>query len=385
MTAELQPFDPQRVIHGRGRPDGPGEAEVASVSRADTRSVALGWRDAMRAAAVAVRERPALIGVGLLGFLARGGVVVFLLPIVVLPTPTGISNFIGGTALTGAGASDPLIRLIAAGAALVVVLVLAGVLLGAIADVLLVRAALASGLALAGGNVTAEGRDRARREAAVTIRATPSLVGQVVLIRFIALVPVALAAAWGTARLVAAGYHQLILPDDLTVPLALRILIEALDAAVVVIAVWLVAEFLGGVAVRHVIVGRRSAPVAIVAAMSGVMRRPVTSVATYATGVMALAIVAGLTLLGAAVLWGRLQEMLSDDVLVLFALPATFVFVLVWGGGLALVGAVAAWRSVFGSLDVLRSRSVPPARGVAQRPAFPGVAELPQGSAPEER
>ncbi len=363
MTAELQPFDPARVIHGRARPDG-SDVGATSASRAGSIVVAIGWREAMRAAVAAVRERPALIGVGLLGFLARGGLVAFLLPIVVLPTPTGISNFIGGTALTGAGASDPLIRLIAAGIALVVAIVLAGVVLGAVADVLLARAALAFGLAQAGGSVTAEGRDAAEREAAATIRVSPSLVGQLVAVRLIALIPVALAVAWGTARLVAAGYHQLILPDDLTVPLALRILLEALDAAVVVIVVWLAAELVGGVAVRDVILGRRSAPAAIVAAIAGLVRRPVTSVATYVLGLMALALVAGPTLLGAAVLWGRLQAMLSDDVHVLVALPVTFVFVVVWGGGLALTGAVTAWRSVFGSLDVLRAQGEPSGRDV---------------------
>ena len=79
---------------------------------------------------------------------------------------------------------------------------------------------------------------------------------------------------------------------------------------------------------------------------------------------MALALVAGPTLLGAAVLWGRLQAMLSDDVHVLVALPVTFVFVVVWGGGLALTGAVTAWRSVFGSLDVLRAQGEPSGRDV---------------------
>ena len=67
-----------------------------------------GWREAVVAAVLIVRARPALLAVGLVGFLARGGLILFTLPIVVLPTPTGISNFIGGTALTGAGASDAL-------------------------------------------------------------------------------------------------------------------------------------------------------------------------------------------------------------------------------------------------------------------------------------
>jgi hypothetical protein len=181
------------------------------------------------------------------------------------------------------------------------------------------------------------------------------MVVQVFLIRLVTLAPVALAVAWGTARLVAAGYHQLILPDDLAVPLGLRILFEALDAAVVVLAVWLVSEWIGGMAVRHVVVSGRSVPMAFVEALAGIVRRPLTSVATYVLGVGALAVTAGPTLMIAAMVWSRLQALLADDVTILLLVPATLVFVLVWGGGLLAVGAVVGWRSILGNLDVLRA------------------------------
>jgi hypothetical protein len=327
----------------------------------------MGWREAVRGAALLVRDQPALIAVGLLGFLARGGLVAFLLPILALPTPIGISTFIGGTALTGAGASDGLIRLIVAGVVLVVSFVLAGAALGAVADVLLGREAIALALARerrAADGVepsVADGLDRgdiddpSQLAVRQTLRIGRSIVGQVFLIRVLTLAPVALAVAWGTARLVAAGYHQLILPDDLTVPLGLRILFEALDAAVVVVAVWLASEWIGGIAVRQVVVGGRSVAMAFVEAFAGILRRPLTSVATYALGVGALAVTAGPTLLIAAIMWSRLQALLADDVTILLLVPATLVFVLAWGGGLLAVGAVVAWRSILGDLDVLRA------------------------------
>jgi hypothetical protein len=320
----------------------------------------MGWRAAMATAASVVRRRPVLAAVGLLGFLARGGLVAFLLPIVALPTAIGIANFIGGTALTGSGASDGLIRLIVAVVALVVGSLAVGAVLGAIADVLLAREAIAAATAFRDGLVTEPGRARAMAAAVAATHVTPWLVGRLLVVRAFALLPVGLAIAWAATRLVAAGYHQLILPDDLTLPLAVRILLEALDAAVVVLVVWLVAEWVGGAAARQVIVGRRSTGAAFAVAVAGIVRRPLTSLATYGLGVVGLAVAAGPALLVAAVLWSRLQALLADDVPALLLLPATFVFVLVWTGGLAAVGVVTAWRSAAGTLDVLRAGSPEP-------------------------
>ena len=47
------------------------------------------------------------------------------------------------------------------------------------------------------------------------------------LVRSLWMLPVAIASVWGAARLVDAAYHQLILPDDLAVPLAIRVLRDA--------------------------------------------------------------------------------------------------------------------------------------------------------------
>jgi hypothetical protein len=331
-----------------------------------------GWRDAILGAARLVRDRPALIGVGLLGFLARGGQVAFLLPIVALPTPIGIANFIGGTALTGAGASEGLVRLIVTGVLLVIVAVVAGISLGAAADVLLGREAIAFALERQAGVVTEADRRAIEREARARLPLDAGLLGRVVLVRAIALLPVAAATAWATARLVAAGYHQLILPDDLRVPLALRILLEAIDGAVVVLIVWLGAEFVGGLAVRHVLVGGRSVPGAFLAALTDLVRRPGTTIATFLLGTAGLLLVAGPTLVLAAALWSRLQSLLADDVLVLLLLPATFLFVLVWAGGLVAIGAVSTWRGLAGGIDVLRGKRLAQRVSVVWRALAPG-------------
>jgi hypothetical protein len=214
--------------------------------------------------------------------------------------------------------------------------------------------------------VTITGREALERQVTVRVPVTPALVVRLLLVRAIALVPVAFAALWAANRLGAAGYHQLILPDDLRVPLAVRILLEARDAALVVAIVWLGSEFIGGLAVRHAMIGRRSVPMAVVAALVGLVRRPATTLMTFLVGAVAVLPVAGVVILSSALLWSRLQALLADGVTVLVLVPATLVFVLVWGGGLVLVGVLVTWRSLLGALDIAR---VEPESSVAAMPA----------------
>jgi hypothetical protein len=98
-----------------------------------------------------VRDRPGLISLGLLGFLARGGAVLFVLPIVVLPTPTGLSNFIGSQALTAGGPSLGLIWLLATALTGVAALILFGTVIGAVVDLRLLGEAVEFEAARDGG------------------------------------------------------------------------------------------------------------------------------------------------------------------------------------------------------------------------------------------
>lgn len=345
MTADSTPFA-GRVETGAGwAGTGVGRA-LAPV----------GWRDAVISSARLAREEPALLGVGLLGYLARGGLVLFALPIVVLPTPTGISNFLGGTALTGAGPSDGLIRLAILALGGVLTLTFAGTVLGAVADLMLFRETMAVGLARQRGAVTPAGRDAVVREVVARVPLRPSLVLRVTLVRLVSLVPVAVASAWGASRLVAATYHQLILPDDLAVPLGLRVLHEAADAAIVVIVAWLFGELVGGLAVRQLVARGTSVPAALVRAVLGLAQRPATGAATFVLGTLLTTVVTLAVLLASAAIWSRLQGLLADDSAVWLVVPATLLLVAVWGGGLVAVGATVTWRSILTSFDVLRAR-----------------------------
>src|SRR3954462_12749069 len=95
------------------------------------------WRASLVTGAMAVLERPVMWPVALAGFLARGGIFALLLPIVVLPTPSGIADVIAPslTSFAFGLVSSAFIALVAISAAFVAAWVLLGGLAGAWADV----------------------------------------------------------------------------------------------------------------------------------------------------------------------------------------------------------------------------------------------------------
>lgn len=94
-----------------------------------------GWFGGVRVAGRAVADRPGIWLLALLGFFARGGLVLLLLPILVLPSPIGAASVVGLRAVTIAAQPTPWLVgvLVVGGIALVVWFVVAG-LLGAAVD-----------------------------------------------------------------------------------------------------------------------------------------------------------------------------------------------------------------------------------------------------------
>src|SRR5687767_14298709 len=178
-----------------------------NVRRASRSPSTMAWRAAVGTSAVMLFERPGLVAIGLAGFLARGGLLVFVLPVVVLPTTVGISNWIGATSLTASGPTASLIWLLAVAAIGATVSFLAGVVIGAAADLLLFR----------------EASDRVGERDGVPPRLGVAITLRLAAIRVVALVPFALAVAWAGSRVAAATYHELILPEELVTPLVLRV------------------------------------------------------------------------------------------------------------------------------------------------------------------
>lgn len=312
-----------------------------------------GWPAVAGAAVEVALERPGAWAVALAAFLVRGGIVVLAFPIVVLPTPTGLSNVLG-----------PIITSIALTGPSRALLALGGLAIGATVAWLLV-----SGLA----GVAADRsliRWASGREAATPRRRLWSML----IVRLLAYVPLAAALVYGAGVIGAAIYHELILPDDLTTPLVLRVIREEPWPIVLIIAAWLFGETAGGLAERSIVLDDGSIPRALGRALSHVLTRPLRTLLTVAAGVAAFICVLGPVLVAAAASWSVVSSGLDRGGVGIDTLLASIAFVAIWLGGLILVGAVAAWRSVMWTLEVLARG--PDRAGSAQAVSARGGSDL---------
>jgi hypothetical protein len=317
-------------------------------------------------AALVALSRPRLWAIGLAGFLARGGVIPFLLPIVALPSVVGVTTFVGPNAVTGAGLSPRFVVLAAATASGIAAWLILGTIAGSLADLALVREA-----ARADGEPAAPGRAPEGAPGFVS-EGSPGLgpqgapdrpesgpvrrgsIARLVCIRFAALVPFGLVVAWGAVRIVEVGYRELVLPGDLARPFFLRVLAAAPDVVVLLIVAWLAAELVGAVAVRLAIVEDRSIARAIGGALRSIVRRPLGSLGVLAGTIAGSLIVVGPGLVTASIAWDGVRRALLGNGSAPAALLAVGIFVATWTAGLVLAGVAAAWRSAAWSSVVMR-------------------------------
>lgn len=302
-----------------------------------------GW---LAAAVLVVLERPAVVPIALAGFLVRGGIVVLLLPIVVLPTPVGLATIFGPdiVSVALAGPNPGIIRLALAAAALLGIWLLVGGLLGAAADVAIIQAAAApeEGAPSPGG-AAASGRP-SRRLA----------VARVAVVRWLAHLPLVVALAWGVVRIVEATYAELVLPSDTVTPLVLRVLAASPDAVVAVVGTWLVGEAWGGWAARFVVLEGRSTGAALRAAIRWFVAAPIRGLTTLVAADAVLGVVLVGSAAAAASVWSALQPIVRIDPGGPGMVAAVLLLVGVWLVGLVAVGLVVAWRAVAWTLGLAR-------------------------------
>jgi hypothetical protein len=299
-------------------------------------------RGGLGEAARIVLGAPRLWGLALAGFLARGGIVLFVLPILVVPSVVGIVTFIGPDAVTAAGLSWRFLALVAWTSALLSGWLLLGLVVGVLVELALIEAVV-PGPNRAGGLADDQpGGPASRRRVVVRL----------LVVRSVSLVPFGLAVAVASARLIDAGYQEMILPSDTSAPLVGRILLAAPDAIVLVAVGWLVSELEGAVAARLVAIEGRSAPASLVGAVGWVVRRPVRTAWIGGATAAASIVVLGLALAATSAAWALVRDALLGSPEPLAALVATLGFVAIWVAGLVLAGLVSAWRSVSWSLAV---------------------------------
>ncbi len=328
---------------------------------------AVPWhRVAPRAAAAAVGH-PRLWAYALVAFLARGGVVVLALPIVVLPTFIGIANIVGPASVSAAGPSPRLVGLIVAGAAAVATLVVVGTLVAAAAETALHRATVApdaDGVPTLDGVPTPGGPDPSFVAPAPRGGARRA-VARVAALRLLLLVPVAAVTVVAVPAWIGVAYRELTLPSDVAAPLVLRIVAGAPAASVAVLLAWLAAEVVGGFATRRAVLFGASVPRALAGGAGDPLRAPVGTVLTVA---VALVLSVGLLLpavwaVGAA--WDAARRALVGEVDPIAALLVALALAAAWTAALLLAGIAAAARATLATAELLRRA---PARGIGGAP-----------------
>ena len=236
-------------------------------------------RGATLAALLAVLGRPAWWVLGLAGFLARGGIVLFLLAIVTLPSPLALSNVLAPmlVPIVFGGVTPILIVVIATAIGGLVAWILLGAWIGAATEVaLIVDARRAAG---------EEGVPIARRH-------EPGrwLISRVAVARLIAHVPLAIAISFGSVRIIASAYIELTTPVEVATPLPLRIIGGAVGPIVAIVVTWLIGEIAGGWAARRIVLGGGSILGSVTGGYGDLVSHPRSTLlpALLTTGLLAL-------------------------------------------------------------------------------------------------
>jgi hypothetical protein len=311
-----------------------------------------GWVSAVIRTADLVLRRPSLWPIALVGFLARGGFVLLLVPILPIPTAVGIANSLGPTAVTAAGLPPATITLLMTlGIATVAWFVLGGIV-GAVADIVLVEVAEGEGT---------EARAPSSRSG------TRALVIRLVGIRVVSLIPLAIAITLTARPIFDALYRQLTAPSQVVEPLLVRIVMDAAGSFVVVGVGWFIGELIGGIAVRLAILGDLSLGRAVIGAVIHIVRRPLTTAATAVLGSAGLLLTLGPSLIATGFTWDRLHGLVrlaqpieqglqvKADATDLSFVVVSLVIVATWLATLVFASVGSAWRSLLWSNEVERA------------------------------
>ncbi len=321
-------------------------AAVAPGATAPARAGRLPIATVLTGAFVVTLLRPLSWALGLAGFLAGGGLLLLAWPVVVLPTPTGIQNALGGpmsTLIIGTP-SPAMLTLIGVGAAAGLALGLGGLVAGAWAE----------------RNLIGVGLEAADDEAML---AAPKLEGapgtwKVALLRLFALLPPIAAAILVWQPLYAAAYHELVLPDDLVTPLAVRVIRDVPWHVIAPIMVWVAADTAGALGVRRLVIERRPVIIAWLLGWVDIVRSPIRVLVTAVFGLAIVALLTGPAMVAAGAGWARVRDVMTHESEPVAAFVTVSVWVAIWLGGLVLAGVGAAIRANAWTLETASVRPV---------------------------
>jgi hypothetical protein len=293
-------------------------------------------RGAALAALLSVVGRPSWWLLGLAGFLARGGIVLFLLAIVTLPSPLALANLAAPflQPIVFGGVTPFLATVIGVGILSLVAWIVVGAWLGAATEIVLIRDAR-----------------RAAADDGLLVRPDRHgprwLIVRVTSAHLVAHVPLLVTLAIGSIGIVNVIYAELVNPSDVVTPLPLRIVGRAVGPIAVIVVAWAIGELAGGVATRRIVAGGESIVMGVLRGYAELVRHPRSVLLPAAVGLVVLAadLAAMLALVDLA--WtisrGALATLPRDPSDVALSVVA---FGAAWCLTLLVVGLIAAWRSV---------------------------------------
>jgi hypothetical protein len=290
-------------------------------------------------ALLAVLDRPTTWPLALAGFLIRGGWLLVVAPIVVLPTAVGLANVVAPLLedIAFGRRTAELVGLIIVGLVVVLGWLIGGGLFAAVAELEVVRR-----VGVAAG---------ASRVPVTDAAGTWGSAWRILAVRLAAHVPFAIALIWGMARIVSVGYAELTVPSDVTVPAPWRIVAGAPDAIMGILLTWLLGEAIGAMAARRAALSGQTARAALRGAIARFARAPLRPTL--------LAVIPTIVLVGVIALTGIAAGAALDAVRSGFAMSDTsagttallVVFVGLFAGGLVLLALTTAWRAAIWTLD----------------------------------
>jgi hypothetical protein len=326
-----------------------GASPVAAV-RPGERS---GMAAALGRTVAVVFARPAAWPLALAAFLLRGGILLFVLPFVVLPSPTGLATIF-----------EPMLWRLWIGRPDATVGIILGALVLAFLAWLLIGGLLAAACEVASlrwGASDLTGGDGTEAPRSSTSWAAPqrATIFRVLAVRLLAFIPFAIVLLWSLPGIVAATYAELQVPSDVTVPLVERVAPEVAVPLAAIGLGFILGEILGAIAARSVALGGSGILGAAASTARFMVRSPLHAVLAWLLGAICLAVMVLPALATTSIVWNGVMRTLPDAASVIPAVGAVILLVATWAAALLLAAVASGWRSVWWTDAWLRSRSIP--------------------------
>lgn len=330
------------------------------------------------ASLLATLANPSAWILALAGFLVRGGLVLVLAPIVVVPSAVGLANVVAPTltSMVFGGISGEVLTTIA----LIVVAIGSWLIIGGFAAAA-VEAEGALVIARDEDVVGGPGRpDQPRRSGSMM---------RILLARALAAGPLVIALATGSIRVVAVAYRELTVPSDVAVPLVLRVVRGAPEAIAWIVLAWILAEIVGALAARRIVLAGDGVIAALGGSLRQVVQSPVRTIVSFVVPLAVLVAVLVPSTAASVVGWDTVRATIANDSGPVVVVASVAIFVGLWVGGLVLIGMACAWRSAVWTLEAARTFGGVPNGRPGDWTASPDTATLddlrPHGADPDPR